>query len=100
MKIGYQRKSEWVISGKSFLRERENHPVLVVVKFSGIWEMTGIIEKIISLVIWDPNGTSKNREYPGQVKIPALTFTDIVKSHYIFIGENKFPRGGKGMIGR
>ena len=41
MKKDYHGKREWEINGKSF--------------FQGMGrEMTGIIEKIISLAIWDP----------------------------------------------
>ena len=65
-----------------FLQEREKSPFfLVVANFSGIWEMTRIIEKVISLAIWDPNGSQKN----WNAQVWYFSF-----EKYILCLENKF----------
>ena len=48
MKKIYHGKRKWEISGNSFFKAKGKSPFLVKANFSGIWEMTGIIEKIIS----------------------------------------------------
>ena len=56
------KKKSWEISRNSFLKrkgERKNQPFLAMANFVEIWETTWIIKKIISLVIWDPNGIQK-----------------------------------------
>ena len=45
----YDGKREWEFIGNTFfLKRKEKSP-----NICGIWELTGIVEKIISLAIWD-----------------------------------------------
>ena len=51
------KKSSWEKEIGNWLKLKgkgKNHPFLVMANFVGIWETTGIIKRMISLVIWDP----------------------------------------------
>ena len=58
------KKSSWEKEIGNWLKLKgkgKNHPFLVMANFVGIWETTGIIKRMISLVIWDPKKSKMPR---------------------------------------
>ena len=58
------KKSSWEKEIGNWLKLKgkgKNHPFLVMANFVGIWETTGIIKRLISLVIWDPKKLGRPR---------------------------------------
>ena len=75
------KKSSWEKEIGNWLKLKgkgKNHPFLVMANFVGIWETTGIIKRLISLVIWDPKKSGMPRS-GGRNGFPLLGQSRVLK---------------------